>query len=176
MTVLQSLIKQMIALDATSRPSFEALLSKARGNAFPECFYSSLHDFISNVNDTSASSPFASASNTVAPGGTPSFAPSVQIRPNFADEKALYTEANMSDTHALPSDSDRRLGRVWAGFAEIETYQASDLQEPASMNFKIDYAATYTSAKPIQVYIRSLNSLLSGFSRLRVVRVSFQLY
>ncbi|EGO26710.1 hypothetical protein SERLADRAFT_355396 [Serpula lacrymans var. lacrymans S7.9] len=48
---IRSIIKQMIALDPTTRPTFDTLLHTSRGSVFPECFYSFLHNYVSSIND-----------------------------------------------------------------------------------------------------------------------------
>jgi phosphoinositide-3-kinase regulatory subunit 4 len=83
----------MTALDAARRPSFDAILQSSRGTIFPESFYSFLHNYISSVNEISAPSPFSRANDD------------------------NYRKSNL-----LPSDSDRRLERLWSEFDSVESY------------------------------------------------------
>src|SRR6266851_1857581 len=56
---LQNLIKDMIALNPSARPTFDTLLHGARGAVFPEVFYSFLHGYVWSINELPITAPFA---------------------------------------------------------------------------------------------------------------------
>ena len=91
----QGLIKRMIGLEPSDRPSFDALLHQSRGNVFPESFYSSLHDFILSVNDISASNPFAAGTQSTG-DSTPTTA-SAPSKLLTVDEKTAYADRASSE-------------------------------------------------------------------------------
>ena len=45
------MIHQMISLDPSSRPTFDAALASARGRVLPECFYSFLHGYVASISE-----------------------------------------------------------------------------------------------------------------------------
>ncbi|KAF9007713.1 hypothetical protein BDZ89DRAFT_1144434 [Hymenopellis radicata] len=55
---IRNLIKQMISLDPSARPTFDTLLHTSRGTVFPESFFSFLHNYVTSVNDLPVESPF----------------------------------------------------------------------------------------------------------------------
>ena len=101
----------MIALDPSERPTFDEILHNSRDTLFPDCFYSTFHDFISSVNDISASSPFSNVVDTSlkVPG---------QIGPQARtdEDRTSIAEAVQADTPHLPTDSDQRISRIWSDF------------------------------------------------------------
>ena len=138
----------MVAVDPAERPTFDSLLHTSRGSLFPECFYSTFHDFISSVNDISASMPFFGTSNTLGIGVPSGSSP--QNRNGTLDEKLSITDDPQDGAAALPNDSDRRIMRIWAEFDVIEPcFLVSDDME--STTVKVDYATQYSTFKPIQV-------------------------
>src|ERR1700733_9291391 len=62
------MIKQMICLDPSARPTFDTLLHTSRGTVFPESFYSFLHNYVSSINELPTPPPFS----VVSPQSTPS--------------------------------------------------------------------------------------------------------
>ncbi|KAF9233916.1 hypothetical protein BU15DRAFT_90187 [Melanogaster broomeanus] len=48
---IRTMIKQMISLDPTCRPTFECILSGARGEVLAECFYSFLHEYVASISE-----------------------------------------------------------------------------------------------------------------------------
>ncbi|EJD02926.1 uncharacterized protein FOMMEDRAFT_123012 [Fomitiporia mediterranea MF3/22] len=147
---IKDLIKRMVAIDPTIRPTFDSLLHTSRGNIFPECFYTVIHDFISTVDDISASTPFFCTSNTSGGGVTPG--QSLQARPTLStmsDEKTSIGEESRDELNPLPNDSDRRIMRIWAEFDVVEPcFPPSDDMQTTAV--KVDYAVQYSSFKPIQ--------------------------
>jgi phosphoinositide-3-kinase, regulatory subunit 4 len=100
----------MIALDPAARPSFEDLLDHARDVAFPESFYSFLHNYVIAINETSSPSPFTKP----AP-----FKTGVEILPGTATEH----------WNTIPSDSHHRIERIWADFDSVEPLLAHERVE-----------------------------------------------
>ena len=116
----------MTALDPNKRPSFDSLLQSSRGSIFPEAFYSFLHNYISSVNEISSPSPFTQRH-----------------------------EENKRKSNVLPSDSDRRLDRLWNEFDSVESYlflheDENDTTDTESLNPKIQYDA-HPPGTPYQV-------------------------
>lgn len=149
---LKDLIKRMVALEPADRPLFDTILHTSRGTIFPESFYSPLHDFVSSVTDLSVSSPFTSVPS--AGSATPT-----SSMPSAGDDKQPYTNGTPDDASILPTDSDRRIMRVWAEYDVIEpVISMTDL----AATVKIDFANNYSSSKPLQV-CNLKNQYLSAF-------------
>lgn len=144
----QSLIKQMVALDPSLRPTFDALLHTYRGSLFPEFFYSPLHDLMLSVNDLSGSSPFLSAVGTSPVNGL--VLPSSQRKPGAPDDRSSSSERHFADIPKLPTDSDRRIFRIWNEFDTVEPWVKVTQENFEAGSIKIDYLSTY-SFKPVQV-------------------------
>ena len=149
----------MIALEPAERPLFDMILHTSRGTIFPESFYSPLYDFVSSVTDLSASSPFTTSSTGTA-------TPSTLSMPSAAgtvDEKQLYANGTPEDASVLPTDSDRRIMRVWAEYDVIESVISStDL----AATIKIDFANNYSSSKPLQTLTPVVLHLANARSRI----------
>lgn len=147
----------MIALDPSERPSFDALLHQSRATVFPESFYSPLHDFILSVNDISASNPFTNAPQNA--GETTPTTLSTQSKTSTIDEKAAYADrtANSGNDNTVPSptDSDRRLHRIWSEFDAIEPHLKSESKDLSDTVTKIDFTINHYSLKPVQVFFSS---------------------
>ncbi|KAG9029158.1 Serine/threonine-protein kinase [Tulasnella sp. JGI-2019a] len=136
---IRSLVTTMLALDPASRPSFAGALLEARGNTFPESFYTFLHQYIASVNNvgipvTSSTSPFNRAGNS-----------------NLGNPNADHGQ---SQTHpdsvtGVPSDSDSRIERIWSDFDELEPFLVEDNSEATIMEVKVVTGAT-SYGKPIQ--------------------------
>ncbi|KAH9942062.1 hypothetical protein B0H21DRAFT_529305 [Amylocystis lapponica] len=148
---VQTLIKQMIAVDPSARPTFDHLLHASRGSVFPESFYSFLHNYVSSVNELQSPSPFATAATATSHAPTPSTAsatPTVKANPTVGS--AQGGAAGDASSEPLPSDSDRRMDRIWADFESVEPYVAPDSGEETVMDVKVEYTQTSTSSKPFQ--------------------------
>lgn len=148
MTPVQQLIKQMIAMDPSTRPTFDTLLHTSRGTVFPESFYSFLHNYVSSVNEVNTPSLFSAT-------GTPSTGP---VSANVSAHKG--TNAPLSSSVALngdlpndplPSDSDHRMERIWADYESVEPYLVNDAVEETVMDVKVDYTPQFISSRPFHV-------------------------
>ena len=137
----QSMIQQMISLDPSSRPTFDAVLASARGHVLPESFYSFLHEHVASITERATLFPF--------PSSTPT--PANPLPSNTAKSKEPATNP-ASAGEALPSDSDHRIDRIWEDYASIEPY----LLEPQQVEHtpvKVDYDTAIPSAKLYQVRV-----------------------
>lgn len=143
----------MITLDPLGRPTFDSLLHTSRGTLFPDCFYSTFHDFISSVNDISASSPFT---NIVDTSSKISGQTSLQMK--FDEDKTTVSEMDGADVTCLPADSDRRIMRTWTDFDILEPHFSQEQENMEATAIKVDYAASYSAFKPIQVISSDTNS------------------
>jgi len=153
---IRDLIKRMVALEPADRPLFDTILHTSRGTIFPESFYSPLHDFVSSVTDLSVSSPFTSMPS--AGSATPT-----SSMPSAGDDKQPYTNGTPDDASILPTDSDRRIMRVWAEYDVIEpVISTTDL----AATVKIDFANNYSSSKPLQTLTPVVLHLANARSRI----------
>lgn len=134
----------MVALDPSSRPSFDTLLHTQRDIIFPECFYTPFYDLISSVNDISGPSLFFNTSNTQI-GSTPTAS-----RPKAGPVEDASADATEDDI-SLPNDSDRRIDRICAEFDVIEPCLATEKGGLENTITKVDYVSQYSLFKPIQV-------------------------
>jgi phosphoinositide-3-kinase regulatory subunit 4 len=151
----------MIDLDPLVRPTFDTLLHTSRSSVFPESFYSFLHNYVSSFNDLPHNTPFQMASPPTATSiaTQSSIAPSTSgstLRPS----SSLGQNSNAAPTaeapaEPLPSDSDHRLGKLWADYESVEPYLVSDAGEETVMDVKVEYTTT-TASKPFQVSIHDL--------------------
>lgn len=142
---LQILIKQMIALDHTARPTFDTVLHTSRGTVFPEGFYSFLHNYVHSVCELSEKSPFlASSPPTV---GTPTTAPISQI-PKPAQRAPLSMSQEVHGDSNLPGDSDHRMERIWSDFESVETYLEQDANGDSPAESK---TGSLTAAPPTSI-------------------------
>ncbi|KAI0634092.1 hypothetical protein C8Q77DRAFT_1109727 [Trametes polyzona] len=142
---VRDLIKQMVGIDPTTRPTFDTLLHTSRGTVFPECFYSFLHNYVYSVNEVNAPALFTANS---APSATPiGTTPSTQ-RPNAHIGASVAALNGDSPTDPLPSDSDHRMERIWADYESVEPYLVSDPVEETVMNVKVDYVPQIAASRP----------------------------
>lgn len=150
------MIKQMINLDPSARPTFDTLLHTSRGTVYPESFYSFLHNYVSSINELPSPSPFAPtvpSSNTVT--ATHSVAPSISSN---STHKATATSINANPpsadnaSGALPSDSDHRIERIWADYESVEPYIVPEIGDETVMDPRIDYGSSAGSSRPYQVW------------------------
>ncbi|KAJ7756947.1 armadillo-type protein [Mycena metata] len=141
---VRNVIRQMINLEPTARPTFDTLLHTSRGTVFPESFYSFLHNYVSSINDLPSNPPFSSTAPSTA-------APSISgttMRPTSSLGTGLPGTETPPD--ALPSDSDHRLDRIWSDYESVEPYLVPDSMEETVMNVKVEYNSTTTVSKPFQ--------------------------
>ena len=95
----------MVALEPSHRPTFDTLLHTSRGTAFPECFYSFLHNYVSSINELSSASLFTKSSPPVAEGHS------------------------STEPTPLPSDSDHRLDKIWTEYESVEQHLLTEAVE-----------------------------------------------
>ena len=151
-------IKQMIALDHTARPTFDSILHTSRGVVFPECFYSFLHNYVHSVCEWSEKSPFlASPPPTIV--GTPTTALMAQV-PKPAQRAPLSMSQELQGDNNLPSDSDHRMERIWSDFESVETYLEQDMNGGSPTEGKVESlteTAATASSTPLQVGFSDLS-------------------
>ncbi|KAJ3716433.1 hypothetical protein C8R42DRAFT_697915 [Lentinula raphanica] len=169
---VRNMIKQMICLDPSLRPTFDNLLQTSRGTVFPDSFFSFFHHYVSSVNEISGTS-FDTA--TSKPGNlTPSIS-ATGLRPVSSTTAPVASTSNsipFGDT--LPNASDLRMDRIWEDFESIEPYLTADIVEEPVMDIKIDYHSTTTSVSrpfqdilPIELHIPNRDSKSSSVSQLK---------
>jgi phosphoinositide-3-kinase regulatory subunit 4 len=159
------MIKQMISLDPSARPTFDTLLHTSRGTVYPESFYSFLHNYVSSVNELPAPSPFSPTVPSISAGtvtATHSVAPSVSSNSTLKTTatSAMNTNSASGDnaSGALPSDSDHRMERIWADYESVEPYIVPEIGDETVMDVKVDYGSSASSSRPYQVSLRSISS------------------
>ena len=145
----QQLIKQMIAIDPATRPTFDTLLHTSRETVSPESFYSFLHKYVPTVNEASSLSLFSA---TATPSTVPSSATvsAHKAGPNAAPGPNLNGDL---PNDPLPSDSDHRMDRIWADYESVEPYLINEAVEETVMDVKIDYAPQLVSSRPFHVSV-----------------------
>lgn len=147
--IVQSLIKQMIAIDPSSRPTFDSLLHNARGNVFPETFYSFLHNYVASVNELSSPAVFVLGTHSSQPAATPTTAVA-------SANQTPHGMAGDLSSEPLPSDSDHRMERVWSDYESVEPYLLQDsepLEDTVKEPVKVEYASSGEPGKPFQVRV-----------------------
>jgi phosphoinositide-3-kinase regulatory subunit 4 len=121
------MIKKMVALDSTSRPTFDVLLHTSRGSVFPEAFYSFLHNYAISINElpgTSAFAPPPPPTGTVSATGT--------VASSLVKTPGGMSVANADPTvSVLPSDADNRLDRIWSEYESVEPFLESSTPKKA---------------------------------------------
>ncbi|KAJ7057004.1 hypothetical protein C8F01DRAFT_1153032 [Mycena amicta] len=140
---IRNVIKQMINLESTARPTFDTLLHTSRGSVFPESFYSFLHNYVSSINDLPSNPPFSStAPSTIhTPGPMTPTVPGTNLRPSPSVNvnPAVVAEPPLD---VLPSDSDHRMERIWSDYE-------STVEEPV-MDVKVEYTSSIGVSRPFQ--------------------------
>ncbi|KAL0061663.1 Serine/threonine-protein kinase [Marasmius tenuissimus] len=160
---VRNVIKQMISLDPSQRPTFDSLLHTSRGTVFPECFFSFLHNYVSSVNELPTTPPFAGLATPVTPSTTITPTPN----PRSSQPPTLHGGA-VTSNETLPSDSDHRLERLWADFESVEPYITAEMVDEPTMGITIDYNSTASTSKPFQdvlpveLHIPNRESKLTG--------------
>ncbi|TPX35937.1 hypothetical protein SmJEL517_g01766 [Synchytrium microbalum] len=101
---IRNIVKQMIQLDPTKRSSAESYLSRGRGTAFPEYFYSFLHQYVASVTDPASATPLAVT--------LPSTYDSMGVM------SAGTTPGSLDSKWVVP-DADAKIERIYADFGKI---------------------------------------------------------
>ncbi|KAH6910746.1 other/VPS15 protein kinase [Coprinopsis sp. MPI-PUGE-AT-0042] len=151
---IKNLIKEMIQLDPSGRPTFDSLLHTSRGTVFPETFYSFLHNYISTLNEPpSAAYPTATPSSALPRTNVPSS--------NTSTAGADATPESMAN------DSDHRMERIWEDYESIEPYLCSEPSEDRKMDMQIDYTSGVSAdfkalqdVIPVELHIPNRDSKL----------------
>ncbi len=166
----QALIKQMIAIEPSSRPTFDSLLHTARGTVFPESFYSFLHNYVASINEASAPSPFffPPASHLPSAVATPTTVTPINVKPVLVAAAQVTDLSNTVNLfhEPLPSDSDHRMEKIWSDYESVEPYLLSSmepetldktLKEPVKLEF------SYNGAGPGKAFqVNNLSILLEN--------------
>ncbi|KAI0342433.1 ARM repeat-containing protein [Trametopsis cervina] len=152
---IRSLIKQMIAIDPSSRPTFDSLLHSARGAVFPETFYSFLHNYVASVNELSAPSVFSFSPHNNSTSAAPTPTTVTPVNAKAAADAASHGLSGDVSSEPLPSDSDHRMERIWSDFESVEPYLIQDsegdsLEETVKEPIKIEYATAGETGTPFQ--------------------------
>ena len=150
----------MIAIDPTQRPTFDNLLHSARGAVFPETFYSFLHNYVASVNELSPPSPFT-FSNQPHPSATTTpvtSAPTATKSTTSNTTRPVLSGSADDLGDQLPSDSDRRMERLWSDYESVEPYllptaDNEGMEDTVKDPVKIEYATPNVTGKPFQVCI-----------------------
>ncbi|KAI0050276.1 ARM repeat-containing protein [Auriscalpium vulgare] len=166
---VRDLIKEMTALDPAERPTFDTLLHNTRSTVFPEVFYSFLHGYVASINELPSSSPFA-ASSVGAPSATPTISTATNNTPSTIKDAGTPTIPPVlegsSGGHALPSDADHRMERIWADYESVEPYLVEDTGEATVMDVRVDYAPPEPTSRPfhdvlpVELYVPNRDSKL----------------
>ncbi|KAL4253381.1 Serine/threonine-protein kinase Vps15-like protein [Abortiporus biennis] len=144
---IRSLIKQMIAIDPATRPTFDSLLHNARGTVFPETFYSFLHNYVASVNELSSSAPYPFTPSTLhSSAQTPvSTTPTIVKSPNAT---TTNTTAVGNTGTAVGDDLN---------YESVEPYlllpsEAQEMDETIKEPIKVEYSGGSTGiiGKPLQ--------------------------
>ncbi len=138
------MIKQMINLNPSERPTFDNLLHTLRGTVFPESFYSFFHNYVSSINELSNNL----TSNTP-PSTQPTSTPAPATRPGSVASVITVTNAE-SSVDTLPSDSDQRIERLWADYESFAPYLSEETAQYPPMDVRVDYAQQSSTSKPFQ--------------------------
>ncbi|KAI0317986.1 ARM repeat-containing protein [Amylostereum chailletii] len=146
---VRDLIKEMIALSPHTRPTFEALLHKARGTVFPEVFYSFLHGYVASINELPVHSPFSPAlPSAITPSVSTASTSTVTAKGGSTTPVPAVPDTN-SNT-ALPSDADHRMERIWADHESVESYLVEAAGEETVMDIRVEYTPSEIPSKPYQ--------------------------
>ena len=144
----------MIAIDPTSRPTFDSLLHSARGTVFPETFYSFLHNYVASVNEPSPSIafPFSGTPHHPSTAQTPT---SAVIVPQPLPKAAQPAAAATGDaSEQLPSDSDHRMERIWSDYESVEPYLLLNAEDDTSLE--------QTIKDPVSIEFATSNAGIMG--------------
>lgn len=176
----RTLIKRMISLDPDARPTFDDALKQGRDSVFPKTFYTFLHQYVLSVNELPSISPFGSTtpampSTPVPPGVAPSTSgatirPPAAVRPPQGGGAIGQTQGGEgAPADVLPSDSDRRIERLWTDYESIEadlTLAAEPRDEEGGMAVKVEYGypvvtKAYQDVLPVQLHLPGYHGALT---------------
>ncbi|KAF9259304.1 ARM repeat-containing protein [Marasmius fiardii PR-910] len=135
---VRKMIKQMISLEPSDRPTFDSLLQTSRGTIFPECFFSFLHNYVPSVTRLPTTSSFTGTENATTPKAT-----------TFASSNARSAIIRNGSTEGL-NEPDNRLERLWADFQSIEPYIALEMTGYLSTDVKVECNSSTGTSKPFQ--------------------------
>lgn len=148
----------MINIEPTQRPTFDSLLHSARGTVFPETFYSFLHNYVATVNELVSPSPFASSGQAhLSATATPVTTAPSNIKPVVSNAtQPILSDSADNASDPLPSDSDRRMERLWSDYESVEPYLLPNsdnegMEDTIKDPVKIEYATTNVTGRPLQV-------------------------
>lgn len=113
---IRTMVLQMIDLNPSLRPSFDSLLSSARGAAFPESFYEFYHGYVHSIQELPSPSPFAYTSHPSAPSVITTQASS--LRPSHMTPA---TEGTSTPTSAHPSPTVFSASSQMTSFSQAST-------------------------------------------------------
>lgn len=134
----------MVALEPSQRPTFDTLLHTSRGSAFPECFYSFLHNYVSSINELSSAFIFTKSSPPIAEGHS------------------------SAEPTILPSDSDHRLEKIWTEYDSVEPYLLTEAVEQTVTKTRGEPLSTTNSIRrledifPVELHIPNYDAKLRG--------------
>lgn len=148
----QDMIRQMITVDPSTRPTFDSLLHTSRGTVFPEAFYSFLHNYVSSINELHSPSPFTLITHALSHPISPSTSANNTVKSSNAAPASPNPLMGNTSSEPLPSDSDQRMERIWADYESIEPYLTVETgEETVKMDIKVDYVPSAAPSKPFQV-------------------------
>ncbi|KAI0267262.1 hypothetical protein BC834DRAFT_870444 [Gloeopeniophorella convolvens] len=173
---VRDLIKEMVALDPSARPTFETLLHNVRGTVFPEVFYSFLHSYVSSINELPTTAPFAPSvaafpPEILAPAPSSSSTATPVIRDGSMTPVPTL-DAKIPEV-AVPRDADHKLEKIWADYESIEPYLVEESGNDTVTDVRVDYAPVETAGRPFQdvlpveLHIPNRDSKLLRTTRLR---------
>ncbi|KAI0305183.1 ARM repeat-containing protein [Multifurca ochricompacta] len=153
---VRNLIKDMIALDPSARPTFDALLHNVRGTVFPEVFYSFLHGYVSSINELPTATSFAPQSTT---GASPEILTPAVSTVSTATSTVkggsvtplLAADAKVPEA-AVPRDADHKIEKIWADYESVEPYLVEDAGE--------DTVTDVRDVLPVELFIPNRDSRL----------------
>ena len=143
----------MIALNPSTRPTFDVLLHDARGAVFPEVFYSFLHGYVWSINELPIIAPNFTPTGTSPEILTPATSAASAIVSTAKGDSVTplhAVDAKMPET-AVPRDGDRKVEKIWADYESIEPYLLEDIGESTVTDVRVDYAPVEAQGKPFQV-------------------------
>ncbi|KAN0103594.1 ARM repeat-containing protein [Russula decolorans] len=151
---VRNLIKEMIGLNPSARPTFDALLHNVRGVVFPEVFYSFLHGYVWSINELPTTPPFSTLPTTSASPDilTPatSAAPASASTTKGGTVTPLHVVDAKAPEAAVPRDADHKMEKIWADYESVEPYLLEDTSENTVTDIRVDYAQAETQGKPFQ--------------------------
>ncbi|KAF5384296.1 hypothetical protein D9615_003308 [Tricholomella constricta] len=151
---VRNLIKQMINVDPSVRPTFDTLLHTSRGTVFPESFYSFLHNYVSSINDLPNTPTYSAPSppTTTSPSTIAASTSGSTLRPGSSLGHNVNAPIAESVPESPPNESDHRLEKLWGDYESVEPYLVPDTaEEGKSADVKVEYTtASIGVSKPFQ--------------------------